>query len=490
MTATKLSASTIHKVNLTQQGEEITLTAIPTPAEPADGQYHYTWEVWYPDTDETEVVQGTTSPELKYTFEDERPRVFYVYVNNYIDGNLSEGSAYGNTPQLYPCAELHADLYVNGQLIIGDNTTVHVKMDEESSVEVQTIGGRKPYQYYAMARYGAAPEFATLAREVNSDASSHSFRFDPSTFTTASFRYVVKDDVSTVSTCTVNIESHAPISFHSCREAETVINKPTEVNLWLQVNGYYISGKCYELIDGSWVELEGVAAENASCPVYVRPPGVHQYKVVLTDYFGESISREFTIIYDDSVPQEVAADGSGTLAFWDYYSSSGEFGTVFANGTDVAADVLAEFDYDPASSLYQDVRTSVKQNTGLEIQPVADWVTVDLHLYRYDSYEAYVSDGNDYVDVYAEAGKDVDDMTFRTDDGIPDVVDLLTDLEPGYYVMEIDVLNRSKDPYWQKGGLGSPNSFTVTGNFEILETGAEHIHNYDYNVEAVSVSEH
>ena len=109
----------------------------------------------------------------------------------------------------------------------------------------------------------------------------------------------------------------------------------------------------------------------------------------------------------------------------------------------------------------------------------------------YTSYAAYVADKNDYVDVYAEFGFDhVNDLSFDTEDGIPEKIDYVGRLTPGYYVMKVEILNRSNDPYWQKGGLGSTNNFTVTGNFEILESGAEHIHNYNYNVETVNASEH
>lgn len=156
--------------------------------------------------------------------------------------------------------------------------------------------------------------------------------------------------------------------------------------------------------------------------------------------------------------------------------------TVYLNVYEKGSNVRVIFDggwvYDIYDSIYDSNRS---EHLDKILVPTIGGVTVEVRLKKYDSYEAYVTAPNTYVNHYQSIGHTVDDLGYANvttnyqynENKLPGQETYFLNMKPGYYVMDFRVVNSgtAMDVY------GSKN-FTATGSFEVLAENAGHNHSY------------
>ncbi len=474
-------------------GDEITITAEVEPA----GDWWYKWMLDdAPAISDMTVLQDSQSPVLKYTFTDEQPQRFWVAVyakDKY--GNSSVNPKYNFTEEIFPCDSIVPEIRYDGTVITEDRELRYIRVNEDPvNITVDVEGGSGNYEITAYKRNVKSAYYDTNLGKVDT------ITIDTSKTSTTDYWFTVRDTDAHefVTSKYVRVVVTDWLDVTPFRTGTTTINKPTTMNLGAsKVVGHDVTFTLERQERSLWVPVsDAVFDSDGKCLYTVQDKGLTMFRLTATDYYGDTQTFLFGVNYDDSVPQPVAADGSGKLMF--RVKGTNEYKTVFHEGEDIEAFFTGGIDYDPGSPLYDEIRAQIKEELGLDIDPVADKVEISFKLLRYNNPSDAKIGASGGTNVYEEAGLELSygslqDITFDTASKMPEApvshIDG-THMTPGYYYASWWVTVVCNDDYFIGGGAGLWEEFTMTGAFEVVADGAEHVHDFKYGGNTIDEKTH
>ena len=462
------------------------------------------------ENEKTKVAERTfTGDEVDLTFAypADDTRIAYVEIFTYTGGNYSQKSItddYKLTPAKAMDVEFKYSIG-DGYVTVTEDTTIVLQQganDGWLDIEVDAIWGKGELDIRLYEIYSNV----TVGTDIDNVVSTN-------TIGTKTYSARVSDETgNSIYTKNLTVKIVPPLEITGESEDTLTTAMKQDVVFTVDYKGYVGSDGEYldELyikewdseqnkyidVPGSEIVVNHTSSTNSGTIAFVIPVTApasvnyehHTYYVYIEDMFGNDYEHDVSVTFDRTNPLTFAADGRGTLKFYDYYGN-GEYSNVFANETDVAAVLDGGWVYDIMDKLYKDDRENRPDN--VLVPTVGDGVEVLVRLLRYESYEAYKAGGTS-VNVYEqELGgeydssgyKDISDLFDADDEYIPGTIDLLWAdvMTPGYYVMSLDITNTSAVGMYDENYCFDIPGFEwwiASGTFEILAEGQEHVHNY------------
>ena len=488
-----------------KKGDRITLTAKVVGLNGADVSetrfkaFLYLYEEGK-ENEKTKVAENIfTGDEVDLTFNypADDTRIAYVEIFAYTGGDYSQKSITDDYT-LVPANEMDVEFKYSvgdGYVTVTEDTTIVLPQganDGELDIEVDALGGKGDLNI----RLYEINSNVTVGTDVDNVVSTN-------TIGTKNYRASVSDETGNIIfTDKLTVTIVPPLEILNESEDSFKIARNQEVVFSVDYKGYvgYDGEFLDELYIKEWdddanayIEVPGaeivVNAKNTTSgtisfviPVSAPASGdyeYHRYYVYIKDRFGNDYEHDVEVEYDRTAPLTFAVDGRGTIKFYDYYNGA-DYAGVFANGTDVAAVLDGGWVYDITDKLYDSKRAQYPDN--VLVPTLGTDVSVEVKLYRYESYEAYKADRYTYENAYESkfSAAEFDssyyvDITnaYASNEGrIPGTVNYLGAMAPGYYTMTLYISNRNGLD------LTGTNSFVAEGGFEVLATGAEHVHDY------------
>ena len=452
------------------------------------------------ENEKTKVAERTFTGDevnLAFAYPADDTRIAYVEIYRYEGGNYSQ-KCITDDYVLTPAKEMDVEFLYSigdGYVPVTKDTTITLPQganDGWLDIEVDAIWGKGDLTI----RLYEINSNVTVGTDVDNVVSTN-------TIGTKNYRASVSDETGNIIftdklTVTIvpllEILSESEDSFKIARNQEVVFS--VDYKGYVGYDGEFLDELYIKEWDddaNAYIEVPGaeivVNAKNTTSgtisfviPVSAPAQGnyeYHRYYVYIKDRFGSDYEHDVEVEFDRTEPLTFAVDGRGTIKFYDYYNGA-DYAGVFANGTDVAAVLDGGWVYDITDKLYDSKRAQYPDN--VLVPTLGTYVNVDVKLWRYESYEAYKNDRYDYVNAYegkfSESEFDSNyyvniTEAYASNEGrIPGTVDYLGAMEPGYYTMTLYISNRNGLD------LTGTNSFVAEGGFEVLATGAEHIHDY------------
>ena len=436
---------------------------------------------------------------LTFTYPADDTRIAYVEIYRYEGGNYSQKSITDDYV-LTPAKEMDVEFLYSigdGYVSVTKDTTITLPQganDGWIDIEVDALWGKGDLDI----RLYETSTGTTVGTEMDTVVSTN-------TIGTKSYRAAVTDKTGiTVYTSKLTVVIVPELEVTSTSD-DREIAKAEYVNFTVEYVGYNVKT---QFTDENGNTVSGLETQNRPgnerngyagtvvFTVLVTAPASgntaeYTYNAVLTDEFGNRYENEFHVYFDKTKGLTFAADGRGTLKFYDYYNGA-DYAAVFATGTDVAAELDGGWLYDIMDSLYASDRNQHPDNVLIPI--VGDGVEVSVKLIRYDSYAAY-KNGGASVNVYEqELGSDKVDSSGYVDisnkygessEYLPGTIDLFGDMTPGYYVMTLSVRNSSAAGYYEDDycfDIYGAETWSASGSFEILAAEEEHVHDYKIEI--------
>lgn len=488
-----------------EKGDTVTLTAKVVGMNGADvsetrfNAFLYLYEEGK-ESEKTKVAERVFTGDevdLTFTYPVDDTRIAYVEIFAYTGGDYSQKSITDDYT-LVPANEMDVEFKYSvgdGYVTVTEDTTIVLPQganDGELDIEVDALGGKGDLNI----RLYEINSNVTVGTDVDNVVSTN-------TIGTKNYRASVSDETGNIIftdklTVTIvpllEILSESEDSFKIARNQEVVFS--VDYKGYVGYDGEFLDELYIKEWDddaNAYIEVPGaeivVNAKNTTSgtisfviPVSAPASGDyehHRYYVYIKDRFGNDYEHDVEVEFDRTAPLTFAVDGRGTIKFYDYYNGA-DYAGVFANGTDVAAELDGGWVYDITDKLYDSKRAQYPDN--VLVPTLGTDVSVEVKLYRYESYEAYKADRYTYENAYESkfSAAEFDssyyvDITnaYASNEGrIPGTVNYLGAMAPGYYTMTLYISNRNGLD------LTGTNSFVAEGGFEVLATGAEHVHDY------------
>ena len=439
--------------------------------------------------------------DLTFTYPVDDTRIAYVEIFAITGGNYSQKSITDDYT-LTPASAMDVEFKYSvgdGYVTVTEDTTIVLPQganDGWLDIEVDAIWGKGDLTI----RLYEINSNVTVGTEIDNVVSTN-------TIGTKSYRARVSDETgNTVYTSKLTVVIVPELEVTSTSD-DLEIAKAEYVKFTVEYVGYNVKTQFTDENGGTVAGLEaqnkpgsernGYAGKVVFTVLVTAPASgntaEYTYNAILTDEFGNSYEYEFHVHFDKTKGLTFAADGRGTLKFYDYYNGA-DYASVFKAGTDIAATLDGGWIYDVMDSLYASDRYPLPDN--VLIPTVGDGVEVMVRLLRYESYEAYKAGGASSTNVYLEDEFLSQMLEFDTDGYadissefgagtayLPGTIDLLgaTAMIPGYYVMTLDVTNTSAVGYYDEDycfDIKGYEWWIADGSFEVLAENQEHVHNY------------
>jgi len=441
-------------------GEEITFTATVEP----EGDWWYRWildDAEY--IEDCTVLQDSQSPVLKYTFTDETPKSFWLDVySKDAAGNESINDKTKFIRDVQPGDAIVPVLTVNGEEI-DPSSTIYVEQGSSGTIMVETSGGVGDIRYTAY-------KGSTVIGNTNT------ISYDTSELGTTLYEIRYRDDRDGDSVYVyVSVRPSMVVTNHT--EATQSFGFSTRLGFFAEYTGFRVTGKVYDesnnLVatitdDGDFYDNEGKIAYNDR----MEAGKDHTYRLVLTDYFGNTETLTFTFVYDSSVITEVNAKHAKQKPTYELYpyGEPDEASKIFPVGTDIVFEVHGQFSLDPNDSWYDDNRERYGN-----IKPTVGTVTSNLKIYYWESWDAFV-EGESGTNLFE--AEDYCTFTVNADGSVDyyyndDICDNGSEA-PGYYRYTMEIENDGSTTY---GGWGQ-----VKVDYILLAEGQEHTCAFNYHI--------
>jgi len=436
--------------------------------------------------------------DLTFTYPADDTRIAYVEIFAYTGGDYSQKSItddYKLTPAKAMDVEFKYSIG-DGYVTVTEDTTIVLPQganDGKLNIEVDALGGKGDLNI----RLYEINSNVTVGTAIDNVVSTN-------TIGTKNYRASVSDETgNTVYTKQLTVKIVPELEVTDMSDDVEIANAQ-DVNFTIEYVGYNITPTLtnsngsavsgLEIVNRPGNERNGYTGTVAFViPVPAPASGdtaEYAYEAVLVDEFGNDYYYEFHVYFDKTKGLTFAADGRGTLKFYDNYDK-GEYANVFASGTDVAAELDGGWIYDIMDSLYASDRNQRPDN--VLIPTVGDGVEVSVKLLRYDSYEAYKNGGavtnvyqsdeflSEMLEFDSDGYADISDEYGASVEYIPGKIDLFGDMTPGYYSMSLSVKNASAVGQYDEGycfDIKGTERWSATGDFEILADVSQHVHDY------------
>lgn len=486
-----------------EKGDRITLTAKVVGLNGADVSetrfkaFLYLYEEGK-ESEKTKVAENIFTGDevdLTFTYPADDTRIAYVEIFAYTGGDYSQKSITDDY-KLVPASAIDVEFKYSigdGYVTVTEDTTIVLPQganDGWLDIEVDAIWGKGDLNI----RLYEINSNVTVGTEVDNVVSTN-------TIGTKNYRASVSDETgNTVYTKQLTVKIVPELEVTDMSDDVEIANAQ-DVNFTIEYVGYNVTPTLtnsngsavsgLEIVNRPGNERNGYTGTVAFVIPVSAPAGdtaTYTYDATLVDEFGNEYECEFHVYFDKTKGLTFAATGRGELKFYKF-GKNGEYTNIFANETDIVAELDGGWIYDIMDIKYKTDRDARPDN--VLIPTVGDGVEVLVKLFRYESYEAYKNGGSS-VNVYEEelggeydsrGYRDISDLFDADDEYIPGNIDLLWDevMTPGYYAMTLEVKNTSAVGYYDEGycfDIYGSDTWNAYGYFEILADGQEHVHDY------------
>lgn len=497
-----------------EKDERITLTAKVVGLNGADvSETHFKAFLYLyeegKESEKTKVAETVFTGDevdLTFTYPADDTRIAYVEIFAYTGGDYSQKSITDDYT-LVPANEMEVEFkYSVGDsyVTVTEDTTIVLPQganDGWLDIEVDAIHGKGELDI----RLYEVGSYATVGTKVDNVVSTNAVG-------TKKYRACVTDETGTSIYTKILTVTIVPVLDATDTSDDVEIANAQDVTFTIEYKGYNVEAQLknsngsavsgLEIVNRPGNERNGYVGTVAFVIPVSSPAGdtaTYTYDATLVDEFGNEYECEFHVYFDKTKGLTFAATGRGELKFYKF-GKNGEYTNIFANETDIVAELDGGWIYDIMDVKYKTDRDARPDN--VLIPTVGDGVEVKVKLIRYDSYEAY-KNGGPSVNVYEELLGSVDSYGYKvisnnydeSDEYIPGNIDLLWAdvMTPGYYAMTLEVRNTSAYGLYDEEycfDIYGSDTWNAYGYFEILADDQEHVHDYKLSYAYIGTEAH